>query len=333
METLNEQFNAALSRIEVSGSRQENAAKAHKEVRDVLEADDDLKEMGVDTVLIGSYSRHTGVYPGRDVDVFARLTRHDASSGPKAIFDAVNGALVRHYRASAQPQRRSTKVTFEQYKLSVDAVAAVRLSNNWAIPDISKVGKERGWVATNPERLGELTTAQNGKKIIDGRGGYVPIVKLVRQTREAHIGESGPGGLYFELLTYWAFTAGISGDSYAEAFAQTLRAIALQLKAGENVPLIDPALNTPFSPKPSSDEMSLASSRFDKLATKAERALHLPKCEAAVAWREILGSNDRGNCFPLPEGCDETGKVIGAVTVNTGRGTNEARPFAVGRHS
>lgn len=333
METLNEQFKAALSRIEVSGSREENAAKAHKEVREVLESDDDLKEMGVDTVLIGSYSRHTGVYPGRDVDVFAKLTRRDATSSPKAIFDAVNGVLVGHYGALAEPQRRSAKVTFKEYKLSVDAVAAVRSSSTWAIPDISKAGKERGWVATDPERLGELTTAQNRKKIIDGRGGYVPIVKLVRQTRGAHLGESGPGGLYFELLTYWAFTAGIHGESYAEAFAQTLRAITLPLQGGENVPLIDPALNTPFSPKPSADERALASKRFDKVATKAERALHLPKCEAAVVWREILGSNDRGNCFPLPEGCDETGKVIGAVTVNTGRGTNEARPFARDRYS
>ncbi len=289
--------------------------------------------MGVDTVLIGSYSRHTGVYPGRDVDVFAKLTRRDTSSSPKAMFEAVNRALVGHYGASAEPQRRSTKVTFKQYKLSVDAVAAVRSSSNWAIPDMNKAGTERGWVATNPERLRNLTTAQNRKKVIDGRGGYVPIVKLVRQTREAHLGESGPGGLYFELLAYWAFTAGIPGESHAEAFAQTLRAITLQLQAGENVPLIDPALNTPFSPKPSSDELTLASKRFDKLATRAERALHLPRCEAAVVWREILGSNDRGNCFPLPEGCDETGKVIGAVTVNTGRGTNEARPFAVGRHS
>jgi len=333
METLNEQFNAALSRIEVSGSRQENAAKAHKEVREVLEGDDDLKEMGVDTVLIGSYSRHTGIYPGRDVDVFAKQTRRDASSSSKAMFDAVNGVLVGHYGPLAEPQRRSTKVTFKQYKLSVDAVAAVRSSNNWAIPDMSKGGTERGWVSTNPERLGELTTDQNKKKIIDGRGGYVPIVKLVRQTREANLGESGPGGLYFELLTYWAFVAGIPGESYAEAFAQTLKAITLQLKAGGNVPLIDPAMKTPFSPKPSSDELVLASKRFDKLAAKAEQALQLPKCEAAVAWREILGSNERGKCFPLPDGCDETGKVIGAVTVNTGRGTNEARPFAACRHS
>jgi SMODS domain-containing protein len=333
METLNEQFKAALTRIEISGSRQDNAAKAHKEVREVLESDKDLKEMGVDTILIGSYSRHTGVYPGRDVDVFAKLTRRDVSSAPKSIFDAVNGVLVREYGALAQPQRRSTTVLFEEYELSVDAVAAVRSSGIWAIPDISKAGRERGWVSTNPERLGELTTILNGKKIIDGKGGYVPVVKLVRQTREAHLGDSGPGGLYFELLTYWAFFAGIPGASYAEAFAQTLRAIAEQLRASETHPLIDPAVKTPFSPKPSPEELALAIRRFEKLAAKAEQALGLPKCQAAVVWREILGSNGRGQCFPLPEGCDETGKLIGAITVNTGRGTNEARPFAIGRHS
>lgn len=333
MEKLVEQFRAALSRIEVSGSRQENAAKAHKEVRSVLESAVELKEMGVDTVLIGSYSRHTGIYPGRDVDVFVKLTRRDTSSEPKDIFDAVNGALVNHYRGRAQPQRRSTAVAFPDYEFSIDAVGAVRSAPNWAIPDITRGGKESSWVATDPERLGDLSTVQNQRKTIDGKGGYVPVVKLVRQAREVHVGESKPGGLYFELLTYWAFNAGIPGESYAEAFAQTLRAIAQELAAGEDGPLLDPAIMTPFLPRPSREDLSSAARRFDQLAAKAERALHLSKCEAAVVWREILGSNGRGKCFPLPDGCDETGKVIGAFTVNVARGTNEARPFADCRQS
>jgi SMODS domain-containing protein len=340
METFAEQFRAALSRIEVSGSRQDDAAKAHKEVRGVLESAPELKEMGVDTILIGSYSRHTGIYPGKDVDVFVKLPRRDTSSEPKEIFGALNAALVKHYVERAEPQRRSTKIAFkgsgpsaDDNRFSVDAVGAVGSATNWAIPDISRGGKQSSWVKTNPERLGELTTVQNQRKTIDGKGAYVPVVKLVRQAREAHLGKARPGGLYFELLTYSAFDAGIPGQSYAEAYAQTLRAIAQQLASGQDRPLLDPVLMTPFLPKPSSDDLIVAARLFDKLAAKAEQALQLPKCEAAVIWRQILGRNGRGQCFPLPNGCDETGRVIGAFTVNTGRGTNEARPFAARRHT
>jgi hypothetical protein len=42
----------------------------------------------------------------------------------------------------------------------------------------------------------------------------------------------------------------------------------------------------------------------------------------------LLGKNDRGDCFPLPAGCDESGRLITpAVTAITARGASEAGGF------
>jgi hypothetical protein len=67
---------------------------------------------------------------------------------------------------------------------------------------------------------------------------------------------------------------------------------------------------------------------FGDLATKAELALTLSRCPAAALWREILGENDRGPCFPLPPACDEKGNEIKNVAAVAAVGSREASGFA-----
>ena len=98
MATLRNQFNQALTNIEINGKKADRARAAHREIRSVLEADDQLREWGVDTVLIGSYSRDTGIYPGKDVDVFVKLTGLDTKAMPRDVYNAVWDALVRAIR-------------------------------------------------------------------------------------------------------------------------------------------------------------------------------------------------------------------------------------------
>lgn len=154
----------------------------------------------------------------------------------------------------------------------------------------------------------------------------MPSVKLVRQIRSAHLGDAKPGGLYFELLCYWAFQGGVDGDSQAEILAKTLRSIATQLGSGAVV--TDPALGQPYSPAPDPAAVEAARNVFAGLAGEGEAALSAEKCPAAAAWRRILGANSRGACFPLPEGCDETGRAIAtAATAVAARGSREAGGF------
>lgn len=206
METFSSQFKQAITNITVNGVKRARAIKAHTEIRALLETDPHLCRLGVDTVLIGSYARQTGIYPGRDVDVFVKLQKLDTSADPQAVFDAVCRVLVAHYGDRAEVQHRSIKVSFDgDDKFSVDAVPAVRFGDRWALPthdrDLWQRPAER-WIETDPERLGELTSMRNRAPTVDGDGAYVPTVKLVRQVRAHHLGDQKPGGLYCELACY-----------------------------------------------------------------------------------------------------------------------------------
>jgi tRNA nucleotidyltransferase (CCA-adding enzyme) len=66
-------------------------------VRAALDTSAQLREWGLETILIGSYARHTGIRPGKDVDIFAKLTELDTSASPQIVFDEVEAALVRHF--------------------------------------------------------------------------------------------------------------------------------------------------------------------------------------------------------------------------------------------
>ena len=107
METLAKQFDEALALIGI-GEKSKRAQAAHEEVRKVLETSEALRKWGVDTILIGSYARNTAIYPGKDVDVFSKMTKLDTSTSPKTVFEAVRDSLVSHYGRRAIPQRRSS---------------------------------------------------------------------------------------------------------------------------------------------------------------------------------------------------------------------------------
>jgi hypothetical protein len=333
METLSEQFKSTLGNIEVNGPKHARAIAAHVEVRTLLETSATLRRWGANTVLIGSYARGTGIYPGNDVDIFTKLEKLDTTAPPSEVFESVRDILTHHYGTRAKPQARSVKIMFSHDAtddFSVDVVPAVRCGERWAIPthDPEAWRREEGrWVETDPEHLTVLTTKMNSTVLVSGQGAYVPVVKLMRQARSQHRGDAKPGGLFIELATYDSFRNGVVGDSFAELFAGALTSVASRLVAARSSPLIDPALGTPYSPAPEVADLAATATVFSTLAELASQALRADRCKAAVLWRQILGTNDRGQVFPLPPGCDETGAAVSAVTTNRGRGSDEARGF------
>lgn len=328
--TLPTQWEQTHARI---GIERANAIKAHLEVRAALELDPKLREWAVDTILIGSYKRGTAIYPCKDVDVFVKLPKAPADATPEAVFTEVQRVLVAHFGKRATEQRRSMKVSGFADDLSVDAVPAVPDGTRWKIPqtDSKQVGerwvKDR-WETTDPERLTELTDeVQRASAIISGQPSHLRTVRLIKQMRDTHIGRGEkPGGLYFELLTYWAFRDGATAESYAELLVPVLDSITMRLASG--VTVTEPAMDQPYAPTPDPAALANAGAVFDRLAADARRALALDECAAAVVWRKMLGENDKvGWCFPLPPGCTETGARI-APLANKDRGSNDDRPFA-----
>ena len=102
MTTLSNQFKQAITNI---GAKRARAIKAHTEIRALLETDPYLRNLGVDTVLIGSYARRTGIFPGRDVDVFVKLTEARYERRPRRrlrrCLSRASGALWRSGRDPA----------------------------------------------------------------------------------------------------------------------------------------------------------------------------------------------------------------------------------------
>ena len=322
MQTLDAQFDQALILIGL-GEKRARAIEAHEEVRAIIEADPALRERGAHTILIGSYGRETAIYPGRDVDVFVELP--DAGDDPETLFALLKAPLAAHYGDRVTEGRHAVKIDFPD-EFGVDAVAAEPTAAHWKIPATDGEGRRSEWEETDPERLGELTRERNVAPTIGNRGAYVPTVRFVRQIRRHHLGEARPGGLYFELETYWAFQEGVAGESFAEVLAGTLDRIATQLETG--LVINDPAMDREYQPTPDPDDVEAAAQTFRELAGKAAEALGAERCQAAALWREILGENDRGPVFPLPAGCDEHGNEIQSVTAVRDRGSREARPFA-----
>ena len=339
MPNLRKQFEQALTNIEVNGQKRERAIAAHTEIRELLQQDKQLKDWGIEPLLIGSYGRGTGIYPGKDVDVFLRFTKLDTRAEPRAVFDAVWRVIVEKYGQEgqgdgrAQQQARSVKVRFPDRSrtsgahgdFSVDAVPAVRQGELWAIPTKDQnrwVGGEGRWITTAAVQFGELSEKLNQSAStpkVGDRQAYKPIVKLVRQIREQHLGDKRPGGLYLEFVTFEVWRSGlVTGSEWDTLLAQTLQHIAARFARVGVEPLLDPVLRTPIDPPLSENEVKQAAATFRKLAGAANRALEMSDAAAAAEWRTVLGGNDRASSvFPHPPA---TGGRVGGSGTAVGAG-------------
>ena len=100
---LTNQFVQAQRRIDL-GDRRRIAVAAHHEVRSILHQSSDLRRLGLDDVLIGSYAREVSILPGKDVDVFGRLL--NCSTGniyPSSAYWAFENSLATYAQQGRLP--------------------------------------------------------------------------------------------------------------------------------------------------------------------------------------------------------------------------------------
>jgi Second Messenger Oligonucleotide or Dinucleotide Synthetase domain len=306
MAHLPEQFDFALANVEPTQGDKDHAPEVHEDVRESLDDSKSLEDLNVDTVLIGSYKRHVSIRRMKDVDVFCKVS-DPGDRGAQELLDLFEQVLVSRYqRKRVERQERSLQVDFPDYDLYVDVVPARRTGAYWEIPERSGKGSE--WVITNPEALTQLTTPTNLKHTLGDRGVYVPIVKLMRQTQRSHLGKH-PGGLYMEVLTYWAFSDGIDGASIADYFVGALDGATRHLGRALDGGLPDPTVEgATIDTRASRDDLEQALQSLQEVSLIATRALGEPdECKAALLWQSVLGRNDEGEVFPLPDFCNPDG--------------------------
>lgn len=301
MAVLSKQFKDALSAIE-PGKDATHAAQAHAEVRDVLDKDAILSNWGLHTVLIGSYRREVSIRRVNDADVFCELPDMPAEQDPQRLLDTFVEVLAQEYGDRVQRNDRSVKVEFPDFDMHVDAVPARCADDAWEIPD-----KDGGWEKTHPVKFGHLTTSRND----DHGGNYVPVVKLLRQTRRALLRDAKPGGLFVEVAAFHAFgnvsdaTSEQAPSSTAEYYTVALEKMAPLIR--DHADGVDLLMN-PALPQ---QEMHVRATQaeFDALANEWEMAAAVARAalvsgddqEAARAFKRLLGRNSDGDdVFAVP---------------------------------
>jgi hypothetical protein len=170
---LNDEFLTTQQRVSL-GDRALIAIAAHVEVRSVLRTDPQLRSHGLDDILVGSYARKVSIWPGKDVDVFGRLTHHDVNTITPDTAYGVFGTALQPFADQGRltPQPRSYKVDYrpgrlpgEQFlrtaaaeyrwpreqvdrvvreldqlafEFSVDVIPAVSWRDHYGIPDVGR---------------------------------------------------------------------------------------------------------------------------------------------------------------------------------------------------
>ena len=222
---LNDEFQTTHQRVSL-GDRALVAIAAHVEVRSILRADGQLRRHGLEDVLIGSYARWVSIWPGKDVDVFGRLTTENVGSIIPDTAYAMFGTALQTYADQGRltPQPRSFKVDFgpsrvpdEQYiraaateyrwesrrvqrvldrlgqlafAFSVDVVPAVAWGDHFGIPEIGRHASTGERYRTGQWRLTnpvELTRLTQVRNRAPRIGGVGAYVRTVE------VGEAGEG--------------------------------------------------------------------------------------------------------------------------------------------
>lgn len=114
---LSDQFKSAQHYINLN-ARRRVAIAAHLEVRAVLLASSVLASHGLEHVLIDSYPRDVTIWPGKDVDIFGKLTVDSIDSiSPGDAYDLFLGVLNTAFAGRITPQPRSIKIDYRGGRL------------------------------------------------------------------------------------------------------------------------------------------------------------------------------------------------------------------------
>ncbi len=324
----NESFKNFLTEIRLPDDLREEAKAAHEDFRDLIESDETLKSIIVDTFLQGSYRRHTGVKPepGKkadvDIVVVTNLDRHSVTA--KDALERFIPFLKKHYPDAYEPQSRSWAVEVGNIKLDLVPTSApsettqkffkeARKENGREFVEsltresLSRIKKATGiqdwkneslwipdrdaaaWEETNPLEQIAWTVEKNANT----NQHYVNVVKSMKWWRTHNCDGKYPKGYPLEHLVGQNCPDDI--ESVAEGFTLTLESIvsnyAVERLSNDkpNLPDHGVATHDVFA-RITPEQFAVFYDSAQNTATRARAALDNPDNDASLdAWGAIFG--------------------------------------------
>ncbi len=236
MHALTDNFSAFLKRINPSPTYEKNASSAYNNVKQILESDEDMKELAPHVFLQGSYKRDTAIYTINDVDIVVLCTNlhYPPSSGPARswsrdeIFSTVAGAIKSNslYKDKVKYDSRSKCIKVET-SVGLDVLPVVRSQGHHDVryepvfmyhPDYGK------WVETYARYHQEYCSEKNKYS----NGNFIPMIKITKHLRDSTSGLSSDiaPSFYIECLLY-DIDNGKYSNTLALSIVEVLVAVAM----------------------------------------------------------------------------------------------------------
>lgn len=288
MSRVGDAFQTFKSRLEITQTEQDDAARRQRDVRARVQESFHVER----DFLTGSYGRRTKTKPLKDIDIFVVLGSDEdwrKKAHPRGVLDDLEACLAKAYGASqVERDRRCITVYFEKKNqtqhedgkiLSLDVVPAFAAGDDYEIPD-DALGR---WIKTNPKVHAEKATEKN-KNL---SGGWVPLVKMLKSWNRSN-GKPIQPSFLLEVMALELVDGPFTNfpDEARRFFA------AAQATIADDWP--DPAgLGPPVSDEMTSTGCSTARQKLREAEIAATRAFRAEQQgyegEAVRIWKEIFG--------------------------------------------
>jgi hypothetical protein len=271
------------SALEITPTEQQLASSRRQAIYDHLDAHWDISS----AFLTGSYDRHTKTKKLKDVDIFAVIDPDGAQTslrqqGPAAVLADLEGVLQAKYPGKVTIDVVACVISFGSDEItSFEVVPAFdRASGGYEIPDTAT----GGWIATDPTKHAEATTAKNAA--CDHK--WVPFVKMIKGiNREA--GEPIDPSFLIEVMALELIREPFG--RYQDEIAAFCASAADQVTNDWDDPAgLGPAVNRTMSTATRQE----AAAQFKSWQHIAEEAIDLEdggsERAAVEKWRELFGN-------------------------------------------
>jgi hypothetical protein len=282
--TVTEAFDTFKSELELPDSKQAQASKAQQEIRARL-----ANHLYVaDSLLTGSYPRHTKIYPLDDIDILlirntgrVGLSSNGGGTSPNQALDDVTEAIRKAYplTSTIKKQSRSINTQIKGLDFGFDIIPAwLRSPDGYWIPDTDS----NLWIPTDPEGHAKLMTDANAR--LQQR--LKPVIKMIKHWNRNN----------YELLRSFHVEL-ICKDVFATTdlpnYPVGVATVLVNLGKYVGQQLMDPAYNSCRVDKPlSQDEHNKLIARVNYDAGNAIQALQLVNASSHTAaiekWKHIF---------------------------------------------